>query len=313
MRTAFIETLFELAGRDSRVCLIVGDLGYSVIENFAKSYPNQFVNAGVAEQDMVGIAAGMALSGKIVFTYSIANFATVRCLEQIRNDVCYHSANVKVVAVGGGVAYGMLGASHHATEDLAIMRSLPDMVVVAPGDPIEAALATRAIAARPGPAYLRLGKTGEKLVHSSPPDFQIGKAIMVRQGSDTTLIATGAMLPTGVEVSDRLAASGVSARVLSMHTLSPIDNAAIEAAARETPFIVTLEEHSITGGLGSAVAEVLAGMEGSRAQLRRLGLPPRFNSRVGDQRYLRTVHSLDPDGVTSSINSILENVHRLVR
>jgi len=144
MRTAFMKTLFEAAAQDRRVCLIVGDLGYSVIDEFAKAYPDQFVNAGVAEQDMTGIAAGMALSGKIVFTYSIANFATLRCLEQIRNDVCYHHAKVKVVAVGGGLAYGSLGVSHHATEDLAILRALPGMTVVAPGDPIEAELATRA-------------------------------------------------------------------------------------------------------------------------------------------------------------------------
>src|SRR2546426_9403728 len=157
VRSAFIKTLFELAGKDPRVCLVVGDLGYSVIERFAETYPKQFVNAGVAEQDMIGIAAGMALTGKIVFTYSIANFATLRCLEQIRNDVCYHNANVKVVAVGGGLAYGALGSTHHATEDLAIMRALPRMVVVAPGDPVETELLTRAVAVEAGPCYMRLG------------------------------------------------------------------------------------------------------------------------------------------------------------
>src|SRR5207302_7770276 len=149
-----------------RVCLVVGDLGYSVIEKFAETYPDQFVNVGVAEQNMTGIAAGLALSGKIVFTYSIANFATLRCLEQIRNDVCYHNANVKVVAVGGGLAYGALGSTHHATEDLAIMRALPRMVVVAPGDPVETELLTRAVAAEAGPCYMRLGRAGRSEEHT---------------------------------------------------------------------------------------------------------------------------------------------------
>jgi len=198
MRTAFMKTLFEAAAQDRRVCLIVGDLGYSVIDEFAKAYPDQFVNAGVAEQDMTGIAAGMALSGKIVFTYSIANFATLRCLEQIRNDVCYHHANVKVVAVGGGLAYGSLGVSHHATEDLAILRALPGMTVVAPGDPIEAELATRAVIAHDGPVYLRLGKAGEPVVHTKRPEFRLGKAISIRTGRDLTLISTGGMLATAV-------------------------------------------------------------------------------------------------------------------
>src|SRR5215475_4023791 len=157
MRTAFFNTLCELAEQQEKITLVVGDLGFGVIEPFAKRFPAQYLNAGVAEQNMTGIAAGLALSGKIVFTYSIANFPTVRCLEQIRNDICYHRANVKVVAVGGGFVYGSLGMTHHATEDLAIFRALPEMVVVAPGDPLEAELATRAIASYSGPCYLRLG------------------------------------------------------------------------------------------------------------------------------------------------------------
>src|SRR5262249_3580196 len=165
MRTAFIEALFELAKQDQRIVLITGDLGFSVIEPFMQTLPKQFVNAGVAEQNMTGVAAGMALSGKIVFTYSIGNFPTLRCLEHVRNDVCYHNANVKVVCVGGGFAYGSMGVTHHATEDLAVMRAMPGMVVVAPGDPVETRAATRAITAHPGPCYLRLGKAGEPNVH----------------------------------------------------------------------------------------------------------------------------------------------------
>src|SRR5437879_2689318 len=165
MRGAFFETLIQLAARDPNVFLVVGDLGFGVTEEFSRRFPRQFLNAGVAEQNMTGIAAGLALSGKTVFTYSIANFPILRCLEQVRNDVCYHHANVKVVAVGGGFAYGSLGATHHATEDLAIMRALPAMTVVAPGDPEEAMAATEAVAAHDGPCYLRLGRPGERKVH----------------------------------------------------------------------------------------------------------------------------------------------------
>src|SRR5271155_1474816 len=184
MRSAFFRALTQLAESDERVQLIVGDLGFGVTETFAERFPDRFLNVGVAEQNMTGIAAGMALSGKIVFTYSIANFPILRCLEQVRNDVCYHDANVKIVAVGGGLAYGSLGATHHATEDLAILRSLPRMVVVAPGDPGEAEAATEAIASHPGPCYLRLGRAGEASVHQEKIRFQLGKAIHVGEGKD---------------------------------------------------------------------------------------------------------------------------------
>jgi transketolase len=301
-----MDSLFDAAALDKRVCLVVGDLGYSVVERFATAYPRQFVNAGVAEQNMIALAAGMALSGKIVFTYSIANFPTLRPLEQIRNDVCYHHANVKIVAVGGGMAYGSLGMTHHATEDLAIMRSLPGITVVAPGDPIEATLATRAIIAHEGPCYLRLGKAGEPSVHAIEPDFQLGRAITVREGSDIAIISTGAMLHTAVGAADRLAADGVRVRVLSMHTVSPLDAAAVVAAATETRQVVTLEEHSINGGLGGAVAEVLAELRQPHAPLKRLGLRPEFNTVVGDQQYLKTLHGLDLEGVLKSLNMLVE-------
>jgi len=311
MRSAFIKALFELAGKDPRICLVVGDLGYSVVEKFAGTYPRQFVNAGVAEQDMVGIAAGMALSGKIVFTYSIANFATLRCLEQIRNDVCYHGANVKVVAVGGGLAYGGLGMSHHATEDMAILRALPGMVVVAPGDPIEAQLATNAVAEHQGPCYLRLGKAGEPTVHKAIPEFRLGTAIWLRRGRDMTLISTGGMLETAVAVADALERRGRAVGVVSMHTVSPIDVEAVMSAATTSKQLVTLEEHSIVGGLGSAVAEVISEQSG-HAPLTRLGLPPSFTSAIGDQKYLKGLNGLDPEGILRAISPLLERALGLV-
>ncbi|TMD36141.1 MAG: transketolase [Chloroflexi bacterium] len=305
MRTAFIQTLNELADRDPRVCLVVGDLGFSVIEEFAQKHPDQFVNAGVSEQNMIGLAAGMALTGKIVFTYSIGNFATLRCLEQIRNDVCYHRANVKVVAVGGGLAYGNLGVTHHASEDVAIMRALPNMVVVAPGDPVEARLATRAVVALDGPAYLRLGKAGEPVVHENEPPFELGRAITLRDGTDLTLIASGGMLATADKVARTLAAQNLGVRLVSMHTVKPIDREVVARAAVETAHVFTLEEHSIEGGLGGAVAEVMAELDPGHAPLKRIGLRPEFNKTVGDQNYLKSLHGLDEESVLKTIQQII--------
>lgn len=301
MRTAFIEALFELAKQDQRIVLITGDLGFSVIEPFMQTLPKQFVNAGVAEQNMTGVAAGMALSGKIVFTYSIGNFPTLRCLEHVRNDVCYHNANVKVVCVGGGFCYGAAGATHHATEDLGIMRMLPGMTVIAPADPLEARHATRAVVNHAGPCYLRLGKAGEPKVHPSEIDFEIGKAIRVREGEDLTLIATGGMLRFVLEAADRLSANGLRARVLSMHTLKPLDTEAVLNAARETSAIFTIEEHSIVGGLGSAVAELLAESGQPLPTFKRLGLPSAFSPRVGNQQYMLEQHGLSVDGIVQSV------------
>lgn len=308
MRTAFIETLFSLAKDDPRIILITGDLGFGVVTPFMEQLPSQFVNAGVAEQNMTGLAAGMALSGKIVFTYSIANFPVLRPLEQIRNDVCYHNANVRIVSVGGGMAYGSLGPSHHATEDIAIMRALPNMMVVAPGDPAETRLAVRALIDHQGPAYLRLGRAGEPKVHISEPDFRLGKAIIVRHGSDITLISTGGMLYDAVQAAEALNKEGISTRVLSMHTVKPLDTDAVLSAARETQAIFTLEEHSIIGGLGGAVAEVLL-ESGVRPRLfKRIGLNGKFSSIVGSQEYLRAQYGLDSAGILKAVHAVLSHI-----
>jgi len=306
MRTAFVQTLLKLAEEDRRVQLIVGDLGFGVVETFAKRFPDQFLNAGVAEQNMTGIAAGMALTGKIVFTYSIANFPILRCLEQVRNDVCYHNANVKIVAVGGGLAYGALGASHHATEDLAIMRALPNMTVVAPGDPAEAEAATRAVASVAGPCYLRIGRAGEPRVHCYPVKFELGKAITLREGRDLTLISTGGLLQTIAQVADLLAIAGFDARVLSMHTVQPLDAEAVKHAARETRAVFTFEEHSIIGGLGGAVAEVLAEADLPTLVFKRFALPAAFSRVVGSQEHIRSTHGLTPDSLSQAIQVFME-------
>lgn len=312
MRTAFIGRLEELAAVDDRICLVVGDLGYSVIESFAERFPDRYVNAGVAEQNMTGLAAGMAMTGMVVFTYSIGNFPTLRCLEQIRHDVCYHRANVKVVAVGGGLAYGSLGVSHHATEDLAIMRALPEMTVVAPGDPIEAGLATAAVAELDGPCYLRLGKAGEPVVHAETPEFALGQAIRIQDGTDLTLIATGTMLATARIVTDELGREGRSVRLVSMHTIKPLDNNEVLSAARDTGRVFTLEEHSVIGGLGGAVAEVMAEIEEPHAPLRRIGLQSGFTERAGSHQYLKSLHLLDPMGILRTVRAEMAKGHELV-
>ncbi|MFC1935253.1 transketolase family protein [Chloroflexota bacterium] len=301
MRTAFFRTLLEVAEEDDRVMLVVGDIGFGVVEPFAQRFPQRYVNAGVAEQNMTGIAAGMALSGKVVFTYSIANFPTLRCLEQVRNDVCYHKANVKIVAVGGGFTYGAVGMTHHATEDIAIMRALPNMTVIAPGDPVEAAAATRAMVHWPGPCYLRLGRAGEPTVHQAGIDFRIGKAIQVCDGEDLTLISTGSMLVSAVAVADRLRERGITTRVLNMHTVKPLDAEAVLAAAQETGAMATIEEHSIVGGLGGAVAEVLAECDRRRGPFTRIGIESAFAPTAGNQEYLRATFGLSDEAVVERL------------
>jgi transketolase len=305
MRNAFLDTLFELAKQDERIVFITGDLGYRVVEKLMEQRPLQFLNAGVAEQNMTGIAAGMALSGKIAFTYSIANFPTLRCLEQIRNDVCYHDANVKVISVGGGLAYGAMSVTHHAVEDLGVMRCLPNMTVIAPGDPVETRAATRAIVAHNGPCYLRLGKAGEPTIHKGPIEFRIGKAIRLREGRDVTILSTGGMLQTAIKTADLLAAAGIEARVSSMHTLKPLDVFEIESAVLETSALFTLEEHSVIGGLGSAVAEVMAEAAWPKIPFKRLGLPSMFSPHIGGQEYLLKQHGLNEAAVAASIQSII--------
>lgn len=286
MRTAFIETLLEEAERDERIWLLTADLGYSVLEPFAARFADRYVNVGVAEQNLIGVAAGLAHSGLRPFVYSIANFPTLRCFEQIRNDVCYHKANVTIVAVGGGLAYGPQGYTHHGVEDLAVMRALPGMTVVAPGDPVETRLATRALCRADGPKYLRLGKAKEPIVHDRVPDFALGKAIPVRPGDDVTIISTGGILADAVAASDDLAKRGIRAGVISMPTLKPFDADAVIRVALRSGAVLAVEEHSVSGGLGSAVAESLF-EAGVTIRFRKMGIPDRPYHLIGSQNFLK--------------------------
>lgn len=302
MRTTFIDTLCHIAAQNSRVHLLCGDLGYAVLERFATQFPDRYLNVGVAEQNMTGIAAGLALSGKIVFTYSIANFPTMRCLEQIRNDVCYHRANVTIVAVGGGLAYGPAGYTHHGLEDIAVLRAMPHMTVIAPADPVETRLATEAIVAHDGPFYLRLGKGGEPIVHTHVPAFTLGRAIWRQEGAAVALLSTGTMLAESEKVATLLREHGLTPSVVSMPTIQPLDREAVLACARTCRLLVTLEEHSIVGGLGSAVAEVLAEEAPRHTRLLRCGVPSGQMSKThGSQTYLRRVYGLDAESIAHRI------------
>ena len=293
MRDTFVKTLIELAKENHDIELITGDLGFGVLKPFWEQCPDQFTNAGIAEQNMTTVAAGMALEGKTVFTYSIGNFPTLRCLEQIRNDCAYHDANVKIVCIGGGFVYGSLGMSHQATEDLAILRALPDVVVMAPGDLVEAEACTRALATMPGTAYLRLGRGGEKRIHERLDDFQIGKAVKVCDGERVALFSTGAIFEEVRDACGLLRDAGLSPAVYTFPTVKPIDKELIETVARDFELIVTCEEHNVVGGFGSAVAEVLAEMRKKRAYLLRIGMNDQYCVRVGNQKYLREQYGMD--------------------
>jgi transketolase len=306
MRNAFIKRLLQLAATNPKLFLITGDLGFGVLDEFEKKFPNQFLNVGVAEQNMTAVATGLALEGYIVFTYSIGNFPTLRCLEQIRNDVCYHEANVKVVSVGGGLSYGQLGMSHHATEDLSIIRALPNIVVCAPGGAHESALAVDAVIAHQGPAYLRLERAAADVVENTEAPFEFGRARVLREGDDMTLIACGGVVAETVAAADLLAEQNIRCRVLSMHTVKPFDAPAVLAAAKETGGICTIEENTLQGGLGGAVAEVCMDHRIQPKHFRRLGIKDTFVSTVGDQAYLRTEIGLDRQAIAATVRNVLE-------
>ncbi len=306
MRDAFVRTLIELAKEDRNIVLITGDLGFGVLKPFWEQLPDQFINAGIAEQNMTTVAAGMALEGKTVFTYSIGNFPTLRCLEQIRNDCAYHKANVKIVCVGGGFVYGSLGMSHQATEDLAILRALPDVIVMAPGDLTEAVEATKAIARYPGTCYLRLGRGGEKQIHDHIDAFEIGKAIKVRDGQGVALFSTGAIFEEVQEACELLEEKGIHPAVYTFPTVKPIDRETILSCMEQFETIVTCEEHNVIGGFGSAVAEVMAEQKNRKASLIRIGLEDRYAVLVGNQKYLRDQYGMSASKIAQRIEAAYE-------
>jgi transketolase len=295
MRTAFINALIQQARVNPKLFLVVGDLGFSVVEPFAQEFPDRYLNAGVAEQNMTGIAAGLASEGYHVFTYSIANFPTVRCLEQIRNDVCYHNLPVTITAVGGGLAYGNLGYTHHAVQDLAVMRAMPNITVLSPADPGETVECVEHLSRKPGPSYLRLGKAGEKALHAVR-GLEKGP-LQVRPGnSGTALVATGSVLSLALEAAELLQEGQMEVAVYSCPWLKPCDRKFFEPLWRH-PRLVSIEEHLAVGGLG----DLLRQLKPVSVEITSIALPEDESSRVGSQDYLRKQSGLSVEALLEAV------------
>lgn len=304
MRNAFASEITKLASEDNRVVMLSGDIGNRLFDDYKKHHPARFFNCGVAEANMISVGAGMASCGLRPVAYTITPFITTRVMEQIRIDVCYHNVPVIIAGVGSGLSYAALGATHHSCEDIAFLRVLPHMTVICPGDAVEVRLALRAAIQHPGPVYLRLGKKGEPVVHKTPPEFIIGKSITLREGNDVCLLSTGNMLPTAVETADVLAASGISAKVVSFHTVKPLDEELLAAAFAKFKVVATIEEHSILGGLGGAVAEWLVDRAPQKARLCRIATPDTFLHDAGEQEYAREIFGLTAPHIAEKIKHL---------
>ena len=304
MRDAFIKQLTYLAEKDPKIMLLTGDLGYGVLTNFAERFPDQYINVGVAEQNMSGLACGLALEGYKVYTYSIANFTTLRCLEQIRNDICYHNANVTLVSVGAGFSYGQLGVSHFATEDLAILRALPNMSVIAPSDPWEAQILINQMDKIEGPKYLRIDK-GDGRSPERPNDVQLGKGRLILDGSDITLVSIGAVLSESLKAAQLLIEQDIHPRVISLNSIKPIDKDIIFKAAKETAGIICIEEHVQIGGLTGAIAEILTSESVFPGFLKSISLPDEYPTIVGDQDYLRKYYNISAENIYNIAQNLL--------
>ena len=297
MRDAFVRSLLTEMGRNPRIVLLTGDLGFGVLKPVWEQFPERIFNAGIAEQGMVSLAAGLAATGRIVIVYSIGNFPTLRPLEQIRNDCAYPGANVKIVCIGGGFVYGSLGMSHHATEDLAVLRAIPGVTCFAPGDPAETEAVTRAMLDTPGTCYLRLGRGNEPKVHTEPVQgWKLPEAITLKQGTDIALLSTGGILTQTAKAAEILEQRGISAEVVSFPCLKPMDREKVEELAGRFSLAVTVEEHNVTGGFGSAVCEIIAELD-TKCRIRRIGLQDCFTTVVGDQQYLRKVYGMDAETI----------------
>lgn len=304
MRDAFAGQLLELISNDESIILLTGDLGFGVFDDIAKNFPNNFVNIGVAEQNMASIAAGLAMQGFKVFIYSIANFSTFRCLEQIRNDISYHDLNVTVVSVGGGFSYGSLGMSHHATEDISIMRSMPGMEVCVPATKKDAIEVTKYFANSNKPGYLRIDKS-DYVPKVEEQNFEFGQAEVMREGKDLTIIASGGILEEAMMAAEALVECDIQCGVVNMHTIKPLDCESIRKASEETGGIIALEEHTVVGGLGSAISEFCLQNSIYPDFFISMGIKDTFSSVVGDQKYLRKTYGIDCQAIVFAVKEQL--------
>ena len=306
MRLAFIKTLEKLTKKDKRIILLTADLGFTVFENFREKFPDRFFNLGVAEQNMMGMAAGMALSGKIPIVYSIGTFASLRPFEFIRNDICYQNANVKIFSVGGGLGYATAGFSHCNYEDFSILRPLPNLTILSPSDPLETEILTQKAIKHKGPVYLRLGKVGEPNIHSKKPNLKLGKGFVYQTGKKVAIFSTGGITANVIESLELLKKQNINPTLIIIHTIKPIDKDLIETIAKRHQYIFSIEEHSITGGLGSAIAEILAESR-VRPILKRLGINKSYLKTVGNQKFLRSRFGLSPQKIATIIKKTVNS------
>lgn len=299
MKRALIQTLSEYFEKQENAYLLIGDLGYGVIDPLKKNWPNRVINMGICEQNMASVASGMAIEGNIVFTYSIGNFPTLRCIEQIRNDIAYHRANVKIVSVGAGFSYGNLGMSHHALEDISMMRSIPGMAVISPADPNETVEAVKFAFENDGPVYIRLGRGGEANIQQKT-GFDGNKMIEICRGMSIAILSTGLITKEAVKTAEKLAENGITPSVYSVPVIKPLDTESLREIVNRYSLIVTLEEHTKEGGFGGAISEVVTGYS-RNATVLRIGMDNAFPSVVGSPDYLRKHYRLDCEGITQSI------------
>jgi transketolase len=307
MRNDFVQQMLVEMKRDPSIYFLTADLGFKALEPIETAFPKRFLNVGVSEQHMIGMAAGLALEGKKVVAYSIASFATMRPFEQIRDDLCYDDLDVRVIGVGGGYNYASHGVTHHTVEDLAIMRALPGMNVLAPGYSWEAREATRAIMQTRGPYYMRLGKSPGVAFEKPSFTFKIGKGFVIREGRDVVLVSTGNVLDVAVKAADLVQAKTRNpVAVISMPSVKPLDRSLIKRYAKAAKGFFTIEEHSTTGGLGDAVADVLWEADFPRARFHSFGLPPeKFSKAVGNRDHMLKLVGLEPRALSRSIVAAL--------
>lgn len=305
-RDAYGDALIELGQENERVVVLDADLSKSTkTHGFSKAFPERFFNVGIAEQNLIGLAAGLATSNKIPFASTFAMFATGRAFEIIRNSVCYPKLNVKICATHAGITVGEDGASHQSLEDITCMRAIPNMTVIVPADGVETKKAIHAIADYNGPVYVRLGRSAVPTLNDEASyQFEIGKGVVLKDGKDLTIIATGIMVSKGLEAAGILADRGIDARVINIHTIKPIDSELITKAAKETGAIITVEEHSIVGGLGSAVSEVIA--ENHPVKMKRIGIKDTFGE-SGKPEELLVKYGLTPEAIVEAAESLVKN------